>query len=526
MDLKNKHLVHLSEGLLWVGVLLFFTKTGPGGIIYAAGTVEIFHAVFRFFLGYLPDAVSRVSRNKRNKERPGFGAVAVKASILCGLLSTLLCMLTLFFLSLAADSVGIAYLGLLLRIYLWATPFGCVLQILLGILQTETGKTATGIARIIVSIGVIAGTVLSGMILSPYGVKVGDFLQHSEAQYFYMVLAVLAGIGLGLLAACLYAAILILLHRHEFACLHGARDSKLPTVRETVGTLYMQTLSDSVLNLLSRLPLILLLFLSMKEGGDGQMLFGTFFGAVLPLLMIFRYVFDLGLTPIERGMVSALRKRQNDYYYRYYIGAMKYVLLSSVAVAVLFAALHKPWLAQWNLQTTEMLMNLTLGSSILFLISLPWQFLLDVTKLKGNEKLLLIGMILGNAAAFLGGAVFTGEAGVTAAVFVRSLALFYFVSTAVMLLFTENEIGTTPLTYLSQVWLPLLLTGVVGLIVFGMQYLLFTGLGGFATSLLGWFVGLSLHILIVGFTGVYSREELRIVPFGRAIGRIRGMKGV
>ncbi len=526
MDLKNKHLVHLAEGLLWAGVLLFFTKTGSEGILYAAGTLEIFYAVFHFFLGYLPDAVSRVSRNKRNKERPGMSAVAVKASVLYGLIGMLLCMLALLGLSFMADSLEISYMGRLLRIYLWITPFGCILQIFSGILQTETGKTASGVVRLIASIGVIAGTVVGVAVLYPYGEKVGDFLQHSEVLYFYMALAVLPGIGLGIAAACLYAVVVILLHRYDFECLHTVRDPKLPTVREMLGMLFGQIGADSVLILLSRLPLILLFFLTAKAGGEEQILYGTFYGMILPLLMIFRFVFDLGLTPIERGMVSAMRKRQDDYYYRFYIGAMKYVCLSGTAAAVLFAALHKPYLAQWNLQTTDMLMSLTLGSSVLFIIILPWRFLLDLLKLRGGEKIILIAFIVGDIASVLSAVVFSGEVGVTAAVFVRSLALFYVISTLVMVIFNEREIGTSPLTYLSQIWLSLLLTGGAGLLVFGLQLLVFTGLGGFATVLLGYFVGFCLHLLSIGFTGAYSREELRIVPFGRVIGRFRGMKSI
>ncbi|MCD8130675.1 MAG: hypothetical protein LUE16_05265 [Lachnospiraceae bacterium] len=526
MDLKNKHLVHLAEGLLWAGVLLFFTKTGSEGIIYAAGTLEIFYAVFRFFLGYLPDAVSRVSRNKRNRERPGMSAAAVRASVLYGLLGTLLCMLTLLGLSFLADSLEISYMGRLLRIFLWITPFGCILQILTGILQTETGKTAVGVVRLIVSIGVIVGTVIGAAVLYPYGEKVGDFLQHSEVLYFYMALAVLPGIGLGILAACLYALAVILLHRYDFDCLHAVRDPKLPKAGGMLGMLFGQIGADSVLILLSRLPLIVLFFLTAKAGGEERILFGAFYGIILPLLMILQFLFDLGLTPIERGMVSAMRKRQDDYYYRFYIGAMKYVCLSGMTMAVLFAALHKPYLAQWNLQTTEALMSLALGCSVLFFISLLWRFLLDLLKLRGREKIILTAFIIGDASAVLSAAAFSGEAGMTAAVFVRSLALFYGISALVMLIFNEREIGTSPLTYLSQIWLPLLLTGAAGLLVFGMQLLLFTALGGFATTLLGYFVGFCLHLLSVGLTGAYSREELRIVPFGRVIGRFRGMKSI
>ncbi|MCD8325353.1 MAG: hypothetical protein LUC90_01350 [Lachnospiraceae bacterium] len=526
MDLKNKHLVHLAEGMLWVGVLLFFSKTGPEGVLYAAGTLEIFYAVFRFFLGYLPDAVSRVCRNKRNKERSGMSAVAVKASLLYGLAGTLLCMLALFGLSMVMDSLGISYMGQLLKIFLWITIPGCILQILLGILQAETGKTNTGVVRVILSVGVIIGTLLGVNVLYPYGVKVGDFLQHSQVQYFYMALAILPGIGLGLLAGILYAVVMIIIHRNDFGCLHGAKDPKLPTVKGMLGMLYGQVAMDSILILLTRLPLIFLFFLAMRAGEEEQLLFGTFYGVILPLLMLVRFVVDLGLTPIERGMVSSLRKRQDNHYYRYYIGAMKYVLLSGVAVAVLFAALHKPYLAQWNLQTTETLMSLALGCSALFFITFPWQFLLDMMKLKGGERVLLIAMALGNIGAFLSAEVFAGEAGLSAAVFVRSLTLFYLISTVVMLIFTEREIGTSPLTYLSQIWLPLLLTGGVGLLVFGMQHLLFTGLGGFATVLLGGFVGLCLDLFVVGITGAYSKEELRMVPLGRVIGRFRGMKSI
>ncbi len=526
MDLKNKHLVHLAEGLLWAGVMIFFTKAGTSGIIYTVGTLEIFYTVYRFFLGYLPDAVSRTARGKRNKERSGYGAAALKGSVLYGFFASLLCMLALFLLSKLCDALAISYMGQLLRIYLWITPFGALLQVLRGILQTETGKTKTGISKIIVSAGTIIGTAAGVLVLYPYGEKVGDFLQHAEVLYFYLALSVLPGILLGILAACIYMLVLILVHRYDFACLHGGSDPKLPKAVRMVGILYSQVGLDSVAILLSRLPFVLLFFLTATGSEEEQMLFGAFYGVILPLIMIARFVFDLGLTSIERGMVSALRKRQHEYYYRYYIGAMKYILLSSMAAAVFFAALHKPFLALWKLQTTDSVMSLALGCALLFFISLPYQFSLDLMKLRGREMIIMAAMLLGNLGMLLRSVVFCGEAGITAAVFVQSILIFYVVTTVIMIFCMEREIGTSPLTYLPQIWLPLLITCLIGLMLYGLQLLVFTALGGFATALLGLVLGFSLQFVCVGMTGTYSREELRIVPLGRVIARIRGMKSL
>ncbi|MCD7751306.1 MAG: hypothetical protein LUI10_06145 [Lachnospiraceae bacterium] len=524
MDLKNKHLVYLAEGLLWAGVLVFFTKAGPNGILYTAGTLEIFYAVYRFFLGYLPDAVSRTARGKRNKERPGYGAAAVRGSIFYAFIASLLCMLVLFLLSRLCDSLSISYMGQLLRIYLWITPFGAFLQVLRGILQAETGKTKTGISKIIVSVGTIIGTLAGVLILYPYGEKVGDFLQHAEVRYFYLALSVMPGILLGILAACIYLLILIIVHRYNFECLHGGSDPKLPKAVRMLGILYSQVGVDSVVILLSRLPYVLLFFLTITGGEEEQVLFGAFYGVILPLFMIVCFVLDLGLTSIERGMVSALRKRQQEYYYRYYIGAMKYILLSSVAAAVLFAALRKPYLALWQLQTDDSLMRLALGCALLFLFSLPYQFSLDLMKLKGKEMIIMAAMLLGNLGVVLRSVAFCGEAGITPVVFVQSILLFYMITAVIMIFCIEREIGTSPLTYLPQIWLPLLITCLIGLLMYGLQLLLFTALGGFATALLGLVFGVFLHFICVGMTGIYSREELRIVPLGRVIARFRGIK--
>ncbi|MCD8378923.1 MAG: hypothetical protein LUC95_01040 [Lachnospiraceae bacterium] len=526
MDLKNKHLVHLAEGLLWVGVMIFFTKAGPNGIIYTAGTLEIFYAVYRFFLGYLPDAVSRTARGKRNKERPGYGAAAVKGSFLYGFIASLLCMLVLFLLSKLCDSLSISYMGQLLRIYLWITPFGALLQVLRGILQTETGKTRTGISKIIVSVGTVIGTFAGVLILYPYGEKVGDFLQHAEVLYFYLALSVLPGILLGILAACIYLLALIIMHRYDFECLHGGADPKLPGAVRMAGILYSQVGIDSVVILLSRLPYVLLFFLTITGSEEEQVLFGAFYGVILPLIMIVRFALDLGLTSIERGMVSALRKRQLEYYYRYYIGAMKFILLSSAAAAVLFAALRKPYLALWQLQTNDSVMSLALGCAFLFFFSLPYQFSLDLMKLKGRELIIMAAMLIGNLGVVLRSVVFCGEAGIAVSVFVQSILIFYIVTAVIMIFGIEREIGTSPLTYLPQIWLPLLITCLIGLLMYGLQMLLFTALGGFATGLLGLFFGVALHFVCVGMTGTYSREELRIVPLGRVIARFRGIKAL
>ncbi len=526
MDLKNKHLVHLSEGLLWAGVMIFFAKAGANGILYTVGTLEIFYAVYRFFLGYLPDAVSRTARGKRNKERPGYGNVAVRGSVLYAFIAALLCMLALFLISRCCDSLAIPYMGQLLRIYLWITPFGAVLQILRGILQTETGKTRTGISKMIVSVGTIIGTVAGVMVLYPYGEKVGDFLQYDEVLYFYLALSVLPGIIFGILAACVYMLVLVIIHHYDFACLHGVHDPKLPKAVRMVGILFSQVGLDSVVILLSRVPFVLLFFLAITGSEEEQVLFGVFYGVILPFIMIVRFVLDMGLTSIERGMVSALRKRQREYYYRYYIGAMKYALLSSAAAAVLFAALRKPYLALWQLQTNDSVMSLALGCALLFFFSLPYQFSLDLMKLKGKELVIMAAMLLGDLGLVLRSVVFCGEAGITAAVFAQSMAIFYAVAAIIMIFCLEREIGTSPLTYLPQIWLPLLITCLIGLMMYGLQMMLFTSLGGFATALLGAVLGFALHFICVGLTGTYSREELRIVPLGRIIARFRGIKSL
>ena len=51
MDLKGKRVVGIAQILFWIAMLVLYTRIGGIGMIYVAGSLELFYVIAYLFLG-------------------------------------------------------------------------------------------------------------------------------------------------------------------------------------------------------------------------------------------------------------------------------------------------------------------------------------------------------------------------------------------------------------------------------------------------------------------------------------------
>ena len=216
MNLKNKGFVQISQIVLFAAMLALYTAIGGMGMIYVAGSVELFFVITYLFLGGIPDTMEYMIRIRRKRGYYKDASGVVRAGILYTFMAVVIAELCLFLVNkLVISRTELLYVDKLLYLSMFAVPFLGIMQVLRGILQAEFDKSLTGISKLVFVIFLVTGTVVSGMMLGEYGTKAAMLMQSVGLKHFYVTIGLIPGVVLGALGAIIFLAVIWIIYRKK-----------------------------------------------------------------------------------------------------------------------------------------------------------------------------------------------------------------------------------------------------------------------------------------------------------------------
>jgi len=485
MNLKNKGFVQISQIVLFAAMLALYTAIGGMGMIYVAGSVELFFVITYLFLGGIPDTMEYMIRirRKRGHYKDAFGVV--RAGILYTFMAVVIAELCLFLVNkLVISRTELLYVDKLLYLSMFAVPFLGIMQVLRGILQAEFDKSLTGISKLVFVIFLVTGTVVSGMMLGEYGTKAAMLMQSVGLKHFYVTIGLIPGVVLGALGAIIFLAVIWIIYRKKVTLFEFQPDTPKEHPGQQLWELCTSQFAEVMHICLKHIPVMVLLWLSLGEIRGGNYLFGNFYGAVLPLFGIVWTVFDLGLIKRKKDLFLSYRRKMEEQYYKELKSVLSYVLLVSVGVAVFTLALHKSYLAIWDLQNFVSFMKLMRFSALIGMLGLPYMVFLDVLKYRNMRSEAVVSVFAGAVAGVIGSIVCSNASGAGMSMYVWGIFLQLFVTVITAAWYVSRSVGIHYMSVIVRTGVPIVFICILGIALFGLQQLIFTAMGGLGTLII------------------------------------------
>lgn len=510
MVLKNKRITSIAYMILLAGLLMLYTKIGGVGMIYAAGSIEIFYVTVFLFLGGLPDAVEYTVGQRLKKEQTRAAWQVCRAAAVYSVFATALIELLLFVASeKLADIPEILYVNNLLKLSMFAVPFLALLQLLCGIYQAFGGKTE--VVRLFFSCCMVSVSYICYIFFRDYGEKAAALLQKASASYFYILIGIVIGVMAGAIGAVLFLIVLYTINKNKFSIRENGRNKERIWLLCT--ELFKTQAAASVTSCMKHVPLLVLLWLSLEEIAKENYLFGHFYGVVLPALGILSVLCDMGLTEYKKRLYTAYRKKQGAAFYQDYKAVLCYTVICAAAIASFFTALHKSYLSIWDLQTFTNLVRLTMLSGLLGLFWLPCLVLEDVAKCRSMYRQILFSVIFGTLLSIGSAAAGSRFMETGAGLYVLCIGVQLFATATALAWNISIAVGIHYLSIVYRAGSTCLSAAVIGLMLFGIQTLAFTAFGGIATIIICTVTGIALLLFCTQGMHVFSRSEYRNLPF-------------
>lgn len=494
-----------------MAVWVLYTKIGGTGMIYAAGFIELFYVLVSLFLGGVPDAAGYMAEMRIRRGEPQAVSKLSKAAVLYGTVAAILMELLLFFISEAITGLtAVTYIDVLLKLSMFAVPFLTLMQVLCGICQTRAGKNVSDIAKLIFSVCFIGASFVFYMLLKDYGTKAAALLQNTKISYFYILSGLIPGMIVGALAASLYLAIMCFIRRKQSDLSKTRRRETLPML---CFELFRIQASESIVTCMKHIPMLVLLWLSAGEIANENYLFGHFYGAILPAVGITADILDMGLIRYKKRLYIAYRKKQGEAFYRDFKTVLCYVVIAGTATAAFTFALHKSYLAIWNLQTFTNLVHLTMASSLLGLLWLPCMVFEDILHCRsmypGVVVSVFCGMVLGSLCAVIGFKLMGAGTGL----YILCIGMQLLGTTLIAAWNIGTVVHINYLTILYRTGGCCIAALIIGGVLFGIQTIAFTAFGGIATMIICVAIGLLLLLFCIMQMHVFSKGECQNLPF-------------
>ena len=513
MDLRSKRIVGIAQIIFLAAMLVLYTRIGGMGMTYVAGSLEIFFVVTYLFLGGIPETMDYMIRIRRKKDMLKDASNVWKAGAIYGVLATVLTEAALVLVNeLLVSKTDLLYVDKLLQLFMLAVPFLAVWQVMKGIMQAEFDKGMTGVSQLIFVICMVIGTVVSGFSLGEYGAKVANLMQSVRLEHFYVVIGLVPGVMIGSLGAIVFLVVMGLMHSGEVHIFDKQAGNARESIPQLCLELFISQLPEVVVPCVKHIPIIVLLWLSLGEIAAENYLFGNFYGAILPVFGLAWTASDLGLINYKKRLYIAYRKKAHEQFYRDLKTVLCYVTLHSVAIFAFMLALHKSYLAIWDLQTFTSFMQLAMASSVIGLFGLPVVVFEDVLNYRGMQGQVVFSVVAGVLTSIIASAVCAKFSGAGIVMYVVCLSVQFLVTIVFAAWSLSAIVGIHYLSVILRTGVCMIITLLIALLLYGVQRMIFTALGGFATLIICVSLGLVLQLIAIFTLHVFDKDEFNNLP--------------
>lgn len=504
MILKNKRINTLTVLLLFAGMQLLFNRIGGLGMLYTAVCMEPFFLFTYLFFGGLPDAMEYSVRSGRRKEGRQIHRTFIVNGILYCVVSCLIIAAVLMgFRALYLQKSSLMYVDRLMPFLLLAVPFMACMQLIKGIFQTVNGKALSGAANLVFVVLFLVFTWLMTLLYGDYGRKAAELMQSVQLEYFYIILAIIPGLIIGAIGAILCS---LLFHRVKGSRIERAKSGGESFLTAYTG-LFIHGFSETAPVCFLHAVLLAVLLLSEKYYVEENYILGHFYGIVLPFIGILAGLYSLVLSELEKNIAVLYRKNERKAYYRYTKTAVSFTWLLGFLILMLIGALHKPFLAIWQLQTYDALMRLTAASGGIGFLYLVENVLYDLMRIRGLNGKILLSQLIGALAGLLASGLVCKLSDTAGSMICIPLYGYLGVSVISAAVLFAADTGAELISGFRKALGGIAAGCVIGLLLYGLQRMIFTALGGMATFVIGMLLGHILYVIAIFALHIFDAEE-------------------
>jgi hypothetical protein len=286
---------------------------------------------------------------------------------------------------------------------------------------------------------------------------------------------------------------------------------------------WKEQMANNYILLVKRIPIWLLLLLSIKGIETDNYLYGHLYGAVLPLFYLLWNLFSVKLITLQKYMHTYHRKRMYVQYYNNLITLLSFVLIYGIYFLIGTLALHKAYLAMWSLQTSSSYMALMKASCVVALLGFVQKVLIDVLYEIGRVRECNFAIASGTFFSAVIASICHKFLGIGSALYVLSIAFGMLVTILLLGWFLWNDVGLNYLTVLKQSYKGIVLNVFLCVILFILESLIFTAFGGLGTLVICLLFSYLFIRVGLWFLGVFAKEERQVLSWKNNIKAILGM---
>lgn len=500
MDLKSKRISGITQIVMAMSMLLLYTKIGSTGTVYVAISLEL---VFGFVLLFLGSATT-------NKLYAFLSTIAIEGFLL----------LSYFFVIIPSE---IMFVGTMLKFFMIFVPLYAVLQYWKGILQSVLEPQISALTDLLFWTGTAIGAFLSCLVLGGFGKRAALLMQSSKIEYFYAMISLIPGFIFGFVVAFVFLFFMGRMHKKEIV--HFLHQNALQNKKGFFACLstWKDQLTHNYIFLVKRIPVWLLLILSINEFKADNYLFGHLYGAVLPLFYLLWNLFSIKLITLQKYMYTYHRKRMYVQYYNALITALSFVLIYGVYFLVGTISLHKAYLAIWSLQTSSPFMALMKASCVIVFLGFIQKVMIDIMNERGRVRECKFAIISGTIFSAVIAAICNKFLGVGTALYVLSISFGMFVCVLLLAWFLWNDVGISYLSVLKQSYKGIVLNVFLCVILFILESLIFTAFGGLGTLVICLLFSYLFIRVGLWLFSIFSKDERQVLSWKNNLKAILGI---
>lgn len=500
MDFKSKRISEITQIIIAMAMLLLYTRIGSIGTVYVAITLEIVFGLILLFFG-------STTTNK----------------LYCIISTILIEGLIVFIYHFVLVPSEIMFVGTFLKYFMFLIPLYAVLQWFKGILKVVFEPQISALSDLVFCIGTAIGTFLSCFVLGDYGKKAANLMQSIKLEYFYVILCIVPGFLFGCICAFIFLFLISRMQRKEvLICIRQQSANKQNKIRSYFQNFKDQIISNSIF-LIQRIPVWLLLVLSIKEIKADNYLFGHLYGAILPLFCLIWNVFSISLICYKKRLVHFFKKRMYEQYYSDIKVVLSFAFIYGIFFLVCTFSLHKSYLAIWSLQTSSSFMGLMKASSLIAFLGFPYKVLVDIMNERKRTRECNFSIISGTILAVVVAAICHKFLGVGSVLYILCISFGMFVCVLLLSWFLWNDVGIEYLSILKRSYKAIVLHVFLCLILVLLENLIFTAFGGLGTLVICLLFSYIFLRLGLFFLQIFSKEERQLLSFKTNIKAILGI---
>lgn len=500
---------------------------GDNGLGFLSGPMEIYWCVLLLFGYGITTSMAGMMRERIKRDQIKNAdiiySIGKKYILLISLLVLLIGILGFNFIGsrLLADAGS--------RMALFVATFAIVLGLIndlnIGFLIGTDNVKAAVLGELIDAISIFVCIILGAKLGSVYGTKIAALLQNEEVSAMYGAMGAMIGLCAGQFIALIALVLMNIIYQRTFKHLIRTDISRRTEYNsDVIGQLASGIVIDGLLAFLLQIPIIILLIMYRKHGisngaEDVGAMVGAFYGKYLSIVGVLSALAVMPVAVSIKGIIVATNDSDDQLAGERISRLFGRVMYSCIPTAIFVTMLVNPIVSTlFEGRTTSVINALNIGCAVIVLYPLLYTFIAILNRLGYGKEMLFISALAVVLTVISG--IFLVRRGNLELKGVTLVIMIEYTFITLFSLFILIRNYRLHLRLLQQVVIPVVVSGVLGILIRLLAGLLFDTLGGVLTLAICIIPAWLIYNLICMFLRVVSVGAMEHKFLGRILVRL------